>query len=188
MATTTTNRSYTYPESTDDVRVHEDMQALAEDIDTDVQGIIEFPMGRLVQTVAQTGVASGATQAVTFSTEDLDTHNFHSTSSNTNRVTPTVAGWYRFHGSISLAGATDYTILQAVLRKNSTALAPAYRSTGASAASQTLVFGTTALIDCNGSGDFVDLCFIVSKTAGTISTVISTQFACVLEWEYKQPL
>jgi hypothetical protein len=37
---TTTNRAYPYPASTDDVRPHEDIQALAEAVDTDVQTIV----------------------------------------------------------------------------------------------------------------------------------------------------
>lgn len=36
---TTTNRAYRYPLSTDDVRPYEDLQFLAEDVDTDVQGL-----------------------------------------------------------------------------------------------------------------------------------------------------
>lgn len=149
---------------------------------------INGPIGRLIQTVAQTGIASNTATAATFTTEDIDSHNFHDTGSNTSRVTPTIAGVYRVNGSISLAGATDYTILQALIRKNgSTSLPPAYRSTGVSTSAQSLVFGTTALVDCNGSTDYFEVVLIVSKTAGTISTVISSQFACVLEWTLAKP-
>jgi hypothetical protein len=156
---------------------------------TDVDEAIEPPAGRLVQTVAQTGIASGATTAATFTTEDLDSHNFHSTGALTSRVTPDVAGWYEVDGSISLAGATDYTILEAFVRKNgSTGIAPAYRTTGVSASSQTLVFGTRAKVECNGSTDYFEICFRITKSAGTISTVISSQFASVLEWRYVRPL
>lgn len=36
---TTSNRAYRYPSSTDDVRPYEDLQFLASDVDTDVQGL-----------------------------------------------------------------------------------------------------------------------------------------------------
>jgi hypothetical protein len=145
------------------------------------------PIGRLVQTVAQTGIASNTATAATFTTEDLDTHNFHDTGSNTSRATPNIAGIYNVRGSISLAGATDYTILQCLIRKNgSSSLPPAYRSTGVAASAQTLVFGTQAFVDCNGTTDYFEVVLIVSKSAGTISTVISAQFACVLEWVYER--
>jgi hypothetical protein len=154
---------------------------------SDVANAISPPQGRLVQQAAgvQTGIVSGTATAVTFGagSEDLDTNNFHDTATNNSRVTPTVAGWYRVHGAIALAGATDYTILEAFIRKNgSTGLPPAYRSTGASASAQTLVFGTSALVQCNGSTDYFEICMRITKTAGTISTVFSSQFACTLEW------
>jgi hypothetical protein len=155
---------------------------------TDVDEAIEPPSGRLVQTVAQTGITSGTSTATTYTTEDLDSHNFHSTAVNTSRVTPTVAGWYDVRGAICLAGATDYTILECFLRKNgATGIAPAFRTTGVSASSQTLVFGTNALIEVNGSTDYFENMLRVTKTAGTISTAISSQFACVLEWVYVRP-
>lgn len=37
---TTANRGYPYPSSTDDVRPYEDIQALAEAVDTDVNGVV----------------------------------------------------------------------------------------------------------------------------------------------------
>jgi hypothetical protein len=160
-------------------------------VSSDVSGLEDLttgkPIGRLVQTVAQTGIASNTATAATFTTEDIDTHNFHDTGTNPSRVTPDIAGFYRVNGSISLAGATDYTILQALIRKNgSTSLPPAYRSTGVSTSSQSLVFGTQALVDCNGSTDYFEVVLIVSKSAGTISTVVSVQFACVLEWTFER--
>lgn len=142
------------------------------------------PTGRIRQGTAQTGIASNAQTAITFAaTDELDTHDFHNPASNNERVLPTVPGWYRVTGAVSLAGAADYTIIQAVIRKNGTGLAPAFRL-AAAFTNQTLVFGTTALVECNGTTDYFDVALQVSKTAGTISTVISVQFASTLEWEF----
>lgn len=52
------------------------------------------PVAVLQQTVTQS-VANTSWGVLTFDTETLDTHNGHSTSSNTSRYTCQVAGWYR---------------------------------------------------------------------------------------------
>jgi hypothetical protein len=59
------------------------------------------PMVQLRQTVAQ-AFASATIQALTFDTEDLDTHNGHSTSTNPTRWTcPSGwAGWYECSGQV----------------------------------------------------------------------------------------
>lgn len=148
---------------------------------------IRAPIGRLVQTVAQTGIASNTTTAVTFTTEDLDPDGLHDTGSNTSRVTPTVAGHYRVCGSVSIAGAADHTIIEAFIRRSgSTGIAPSFRL-AATFGNQTLVFGTTALVECNGTTDYFEICLRVTKTAGTVATVISSQFASVLEWKLERP-
>lgn len=163
-------------------------KVIASDIDTIEDETIRAPIGRLVQTVAQTGIASATITAITFTTEDVDSHSYHDTGSNTSRATPTLAGWYRVNGSASLVGATDYTIIEVAIRQNgATVLPPATRFTP-NATSATLVLGATALVSCNGSTDYFEVIFRATKGAGTISTVISSQFASVLEWEFVRPL
>lgn len=157
------------------------------DIDEIQDQTIRAPIGRLVQTVAQTGIASNTTTAVTFTTEDIDSHNYHDTGSNTARVTPLMAGTYAVNGSVSLAGAADHTIVEAFIRKNgATGVAPSFRL-AATFGNQTLVYGTRALVECNGSSDYFEVCLRVTKTAGTVATVISSQFASVLEWSLERP-
>lgn len=192
MADTTANRGYTFPESTDDVRVHEDIQALAEDVDADVDTIVNRPVGRAIQAVAQSSIASGTLTAATLTTEDFDTHNFHSTSSNTSRVTPTVPGRYRAIGAVAFGGTTNYESLEVLIRKNgSTALPPATKISGVTTSDNsnaTQVVPVSALVECNGSGDYFEICFRGNRTSGTVATVISSQYATVLEWEYIGPL
>lgn len=154
---------------------------------SDVDEAIARPSGRLVQTVAQTGIASATVTPLTFTTEDLDSHNFHSTSVNTSRVTPTTPGWYNVKGSVAFVGATDYTVNEAFIRQNgSVGVPPAGRFTP-SASAQTLVLGCTAKVFCNGSTDYFEVCLRATKAAGTIGTVISAQFTSVLEWEFDRP-
>lgn len=155
---------------------------------SDVDEFIAGPSGRLVQTVAQTGIFTATITPITFTTEDQDPYGYHSTSVNTSRVTPTVAGWYRVSGGVAYAGATDYTVIEAFIRENgSVGVPPAHRVTP-STTSQSLVLPVSAKVPCNGSGDYFEICLRASKTAGTISTVVSSQFTSVLEWEYDRPL
>lgn len=138
--------------------------------------------GRLVQTVAQTGIVNNTMTAATFTTEAYDTGGFHSTSSATSRVTPTVAGIYRVKGAISAGGQTDYLAVEAAILFNGSAQPPATRfQPGAS--SQTTLVPASADIDCNGSTDYFEIGFRLNRSgAGTSGTTVSAQFATVLEW------
>lgn len=162
---------------------------LDEDFDEIQAASSEKPLGRLVQTVAQSGLASAAYSAMTFTTEALDTHGFHDTAVNNSRVTPTVAGWYRVHGAICTVGQTDYTTIEVVLRKNgSSNLSPATRLNLRND-SQTTVIPVTALIDCNGTTDYFELVLRPTRSgAGTTSTSVASQFATTLEWQYERSL
>ena len=147
------------------------------------------PIGRIRQVTAQSGIVNGTATAVTFAAADeIDTDNFHDPATNNTRVTPTVAGYYNVRGGVALAGQTDYTVVQAYLAKNGSALAPAHRITP-STASQTIVLPLAATIECNGSTDYFEIYFICTRSgAGTSCTVVSAQFACVLEWEFSRSL
>lgn len=180
----TTPRGYRYPAGSAAPNVPLDLSNLASDIDTDVGLLYSRPTGRLVQTVTQT-LAHNSGVPITYTTEDLDSAGYHSTSSNTSRVVPLRAGWYRVYGSVAFTGRTDYTTVEATLDLNGTALAPAHRITPTTV-NQTLVIGTTALILVNGSTDYFELLARhVNGASASSSTVVSSQFACVLEWELR---
>ncbi len=156
---------------------------LASDINALIAASSERPAGRMIQTVAQTGIVNNTMTPVTFTTEQFDTAGVHSTSVNTSRVTPTTAGIYRVMGSVSISGATDYTAAEVVVLVNGSAVAPAFRITP-SATSNTLVLRATAYVECNGTTDYFEVGYRVARSgAGTSSTAVSSQFASVLEWE-----
>jgi hypothetical protein len=149
----------------------------------------EKPVGRIRQGTAQTGIVNSTATAITFAaTDEIDTAGFHSTSTNNTRVTPTVAGLYRASGGVSLAGATDFTVVQAYIALNGTPMAPAHRITP-SASSQTLVLPVSAFVACDGVSDYFEIFYTATRSgAGTSSTAVSVQFASVLEWEFIRPL
>lgn len=141
-------------------------------------------IGRLVASGTQ-ALADNTTVAITFSTEEFDTGGFHSTVTNNSRVTPTVAGYYRFHGAVWFEAQTTPVTSAAFFRMNGSAvLAPADRDTpGAAAQSR----ATTVLQPFNGSTDYIELC-AVQDSAGADNTNQSNQFSSVMEWEYVREL
>jgi hypothetical protein len=161
----------------------------ASDLNEIYDATVAKPIGRLRQGTAQTGIVNSTATAITFTaTDEIDTADFHSTSTNTSRVTPTVAGYYWVQGGVALGGATDYTVVQAYIARNGSALAPAFRITP-SASSQTLVLTAAAVVECNGSTDYFEIYYVATRSgAGTSATVVSAQFACVLEWQLSRPL
>lgn len=66
------------------------------------------PLFSAVQTASQTGLPSGAFTALLFPTEQVDSHNGHSTSTNTSRWTcpASWAGWYRVSGTAMIVGTS----------------------------------------------------------------------------------
>jgi hypothetical protein len=151
-----------------------------DDLAAIVDGSIEKPIGRLVASGTQT-LTDNTQVAITFTAEDFDTHLFHSTSSNTSRVTPTVPGYYRFLGTVFYGTETTPVVADASIRFNgSTNLAHADRKVPT-----TVQFSLrcSALIAMNGTTDYIEL-MGRQDSSGNISTNQSLQFSSCLEWEF----
>jgi hypothetical protein len=73
----------------------------AADMNRALRGGPEKPSCILRNSIVLNVANNGA--VLTWDTEELDTHGFHSTSSNTSRITPNVAGWYRITSTVSWA-------------------------------------------------------------------------------------
>lgn len=153
-----------------------------------LNAVADVPAGRIRQGTAQTGVVNSTITAITFTAADeIDTHGFHDPTTNSDRVTPTVAGIYAVKGGACIAGNTDFTQTQTFITKNGGALAPAHRITPGATA-QTLVLPVHAEVQCNGSTDYFGISYQATRSgAGTNATAVSSQFACVLEWEWVRP-
>jgi len=153
----------------------------AEDI-TDIEDLtFRAPGVRLVQSVAQS-IPDNTATAITFTTEDLDPNSFHDPVTNNTRITPTVAGWYRFNGTYFSATITTPVLFATYLRKNNAStIPPGYR--GISTNSSPSV-ACEALIEMNGSTDYVEL-VALQDSAGATNTAVSAYIACVFECEYK---
>lgn len=174
-------------------------------LDTDFLAILaganQRPMTKLVQAAAQTGLAANTQVAITFTTEDIDTDGYHSTSVNTSRITPTRPGYFIISGVMfgNFSGITSpLNVVDANIRKNGTTnLAPAARFGGAIANISNLTTYTQAVslivsptyIDMNGSTDYIELVGRANLVAGgTWATNQSSQFSSVLCCEFVRDL
>jgi len=141
------------------------------------------PRVRLVASGTQS-IPDATQTALTFSTEDVDPDGFHSTSSNTSRITPTVAGLYLFMGTYFTAGNTDYVTVDICVAKNGSGTsAPAERrnfSTTATQVSNALSVQCSSILEANGSTDYFEL-FVFQDSAGSKSTNQSQRFSSTFQ-------
>ena len=128
---------------------------------------------------------SNTAVAITFTTEDIDTHGFHDNVTNNSRVTPTVAGIYTVRGAVVFEALTTPVFTAVWIRKNgSTGLPPAARTPGGTSAGGIY---TAALVTFNGTTDYVEL-IGQQDSAGADNTNVSSQYTSVLELVYERPV
>lgn len=148
---------------------------------SDYAGIRRGTIDKLMCRIRQSVVSSQAAgSAVTFDVEDWDPFSFHNTGANTSRITPTTPGYYRFNGTIYMAGTTG--ALAAWLRKNGVTAIPSGERDGGSPTSQVRSGSANAQVYCNGTTDYVE---IMIDAAATVSTQVSAQFASYLECTFE---
>jgi hypothetical protein len=148
----------------------------------------ERPICRCLATSTQ-NIPDATLTPLAFGAEDFDTHGFHDPVTNNSRITPTVAGYYRFAGTYFNGPRTDFVTVDASFRKNgATSMAPADRrtfSTAATQVSQAMSCSATAIIYCNGTTDYVELMAFQDNAAGVANTTNqSARFSSVFECEF----
>lgn len=148
------------------------------DFTTIAESSSQRPIGRLVASGTQ-ALADNTQVAIQYSTEDWDTHGFHSTVTNNSRVTPNVSGYYRVWVTTFFDLQTTPVVSDTNVRKNgSSNLAPASRGVG-----QTVAFSQdcTVEVEMNGTTDYFEH-VARQDSAGADSTNQSSQFSSVMEW------
>lgn len=153
-----------------------------------------IPVGRIVASGTQSLTDNTATAIAFSGTDVIDTHAQHNPASNNSRVTPNVAGYYEFRGAVAFGARDDYNDVDAYIRKNGTdAQAPAWRSgyftdSGNTLGAQVIIAGTGAIVEMNGSTDYVELIGIQNNIANAaVATNQSSQYSSALEWKYIGP-
>ncbi len=144
------------------------------------------PVCRLLPNATQS-LANNTNVAIDFQTEVIDTHGMHSTSVNISRITPTVAGIYKFTGMLFMVtGNTDYTSVSAFIRLNGTTnLAAAGREGNVVSSSARNAELCSVLQAMNGTTDYIELVALQINTAVAARTTnASGQFNSSLEAEF----
>lgn len=157
-------------------------QIEASDI-TDLEDLtIRKPMVRLTQ-AAVSSVPNNSGTALSFTTEEFDQYGFHDAVTNNTRITPTIAGWYRFHGTYFSSTFGGAGLMACYMRKNGSTIPPGNRmQVGTSPVSPSV--NCSALIEMNGSSDYVELVALQASGASlntAISAYIASSFECTLE-------
>lgn len=152
------------------------------------------PIGRIVASGTQSLTDNTITAIIFSAADEIDTHGFHDPSSNNTRVTPNIAGYYEFTGTVMFSSRDDYNDVNSWIRKNGgTNLAPAFRAPYATDSGNALfpgvIAGTTyATQSMNGTTDYIELVAQQNNAANvSANTNQSNQFTCVLEWKYLGP-
>lgn len=129
---------------------------------------------------------NNATNAMAYGTGStvLDTHDYHSESSNNTRITPTRAGIYKVNAKAMWTTDTDYLILDTILRMNGSSIvggSSGRESYGAATgASFKSVQTGDIYIPFNGTTDYVEQLVVQTNTnAGANNTASSAQFSSV---------
>lgn len=162
---------------------------LAADVDDLGDYTIRAPLVRLIQQAAQS-IPHNTNTAATFgaSSEDIDTHGFHDTASNTSRITPTVAGYYLLTGCYVTVAAADYTNIGCSIFKNG-ASAGIWDRRGPNVTNVVKTAYCDAILSANGSSDYFEL--DVYHTNGAVAarnTSTGTGFATTFEAIFLRPL
>jgi hypothetical protein len=126
----------------------------------------------ILENAAMVIPASVAT-SVTFSTEVLDPLGWHSTSTNTSRITPNISGYYFVTmqlNDITSGGALTRALLR--LNKNGATLAiPIQMDTEGSSDD----FAFPGYVFCNGTTDYIEM-NVLQTNAGSTNRTISARF------------
>ena len=150
---------------------------------------INRPLVRLTQAAAQS-ISDNTHTALTFGTGStlIDTHGYHSESTNNSRVTPLLAGVYAVSGGYSTSARTDYASLQASIRLNGTNLASDNKmGPNATSANREVVVGPV-FVQMNGTTDYVEIAGYQDNVANVaVNTNVSGSSASSLQVEFLRP-
>jgi hypothetical protein len=150
------------------------------------------PIVRLIA-VATQSIPNNTRTGLLFAagSEDIDTDNYHDTTTNPSRITPTLAGYYEYVCTYITGGRTDYTVIDVCLAKNGVAVAPDDRrafSTAATQVSNACTVEAKGYISCNGTGDFFEVSAFQQNAAAVAQlSNQSVQFSSTFQMKFLRP-
>lgn len=184
-----TSRGYTYPASTADTAIWLHFQELATDIDADVDALAKIPVVRLVQQAAQTALTTGTDTVLTFGTgtEEIDTHGFHSETTNNSRITPNKPGIYEFTVKPVYAASNTIQSMNTFLRKNGGTYERSGNLKPATIAVNQASTPLITLVAANGTTDYFEAGTTFGGTANQATNAVGGSTS-VFQCKYIRPL
>lgn len=201
MADTTTIYGWPYQEATDPPDGASLGQDLAEAIETTVDGIDDRvtaaetdidtaqadittlqgkTTGKPLCILRKSTVTSvdNAGENLVWDTEDVDSAGIHSTVSNTGRITPNVAGWYRITATVHWASNATGRRATAILVNGANAR---YGQIAPGSSAGTISTTVTRTLQANGTTDYFEVFAYQDSggalnTADTVGTVFEAEF------------
>jgi hypothetical protein len=147
---------------------------------SDLMNAVLPPLAMLRQTAAQT-LTTGGYAALNFDTEDFDSHNGHSTVTNTSRYTAVLAGIYEVSGGAAFAAnATGRRLAR--LAFNGTVIGGSLAGIPANTA--TVGYSVRTTLVRLAVGDYVEL-QALQESGGNLATFITNaefQSTMVVRW------
>jgi hypothetical protein len=117
-------------------------------------------------------LAASSTTQVTFGTEVLDPLGWHSTSTNTSRITPNISGYYFITMQVNdIVGASSTRALMSLLKNGAALTIPIQMDTGG----QDDDFALPGYVFCNGTTDYLEM-RVFQTNSTSASKTISARF------------
>jgi hypothetical protein len=150
---------------------------------------VNRPLVRLVSTAAQ-NLADNTATSIAFGTGStlIDTHGYHSESTNNTRVTPVLAGYYEIFGLVAYGAATTLLTLQTVIRLNGVDQPGNTRQgPNATSSARSTAAGPITLF-CDGLTNYIEVAGLQDNSGGTtIATTSGGTTVSYLEVKFLRP-
>ena len=116
-------------------------------------------------------ISHNSATKVQFDTENFDTDNTYDNSTNY-RFTPEVAGKYYIYSGINLINASnELQKARAIIYKNGSEYRRTDNDGGSSGTEETMNEFVSAIIDLNGSSDYIEIYTLIFQDSGTTNVI-----------------
>jgi hypothetical protein len=143
-----------------------------------LRGGPERPLCILRNSAVQSVANNSVTTPLSWDTEVEDTHGWHSTSSNTSRITPNVAGWVEVTSVIHFAGNSTGRRAGVVKLNGGT---PNYGEIKAAGSASGVSAFVVREIEVNGTTDYIEV-FPFQDSGGALNTADVTNTFVSVKW------
>src|SRR5688572_13624 len=119
---------------------------------------------------AQSIISGATTNPLLYTVDDIDPLDWHSTVTQTDRITPTIPGWYRATVTGDWQSDSDYTRILLDVRRNNSTMTPTNRAEYGVHSGTNSSSVTTPLILMNGTTDYLNSYAFSTNTSANANT------------------